>query len=156
MQKIIFFLYSIVLSLWTGGIFIFMFIVTPVIFRSYGRDMAGEIVGRLFPAYFLFNLTVSILALILIVLLSGMISGIHSKISYVLIISALLINVFVIFKLHPDIRKIKNEIGSFESAPPDSPSRITFRKLHAVSATLNIVLLAEGVTLLVISNLVRK
>jgi hypothetical protein len=46
-------LYTLLLSLWTGGIAIFTFIVTPAIFRSYGRDQAGEIVGRLFPGDFL-------------------------------------------------------------------------------------------------------
>ena len=49
MHKLFFILYDLVLALWTGGIFLFTFIITPVIFKSYGRDMAGEIVGKLFP-----------------------------------------------------------------------------------------------------------
>ena len=44
--------YNIVLALWVGGMALFTFIVTPVIFKSYPRDQAGEIVGRLFPGLF--------------------------------------------------------------------------------------------------------
>ncbi len=45
----------IALSLWVGGMSLFTFILTPVIFRSYPRDAAGEVVGKLFPSYFLFT-----------------------------------------------------------------------------------------------------
>ena len=41
--------YTLTLALWTGGMVLFTFIVTPAIFRSFGRDQAGEIVGYLFP-----------------------------------------------------------------------------------------------------------
>jgi hypothetical protein len=57
-------LYNLILALWVGGIFIFTFIVTPIIFQSFGRDYAGEIVGKLFPYYFPYNLILSVLALI--------------------------------------------------------------------------------------------
>ena len=49
--------YSFLLALWAGGMFIFTFLVTPVIFQSFGRDTAGEIVGKLFPYYFPYTLT---------------------------------------------------------------------------------------------------
>ncbi len=41
--------YISILALWVGGISRFTFIVTTKIFRSYDRDKAGEIVGKLFP-----------------------------------------------------------------------------------------------------------
>ncbi|NTW65040.1 MAG: DUF4149 domain-containing protein, partial [Nitrospirae bacterium] len=54
MKSILFSLETLTRALWTGGMALFTFIVTPAIFRSYGRDQAGEIVGRLFPGYFLY------------------------------------------------------------------------------------------------------
>ena len=57
--------YNLALALWVGGIITFTFIVTPAIFKSFGRDMAGEIVGKLFPGYFLYNLVLAALAFIL-------------------------------------------------------------------------------------------
>ena len=50
----------------TGGISIFTFLITPVIFKSFARDMAGKIIGTLFPGYFLIVLALSVLALILL------------------------------------------------------------------------------------------
>jgi hypothetical protein len=51
-MKAEFFIYNLVLSLWVGGNALFTFLVTPVIFKMYGRDEAGKIVGNLFPSYF--------------------------------------------------------------------------------------------------------
>ncbi|MGE5174225.1 MAG: DUF4149 domain-containing protein, partial [Betaproteobacteria bacterium] len=63
--------YNLALALWVGGIAVFTFIITPVIFRSFGRDLAGEIVGKLFPGYFLYNLILAALALILFFTVAG-------------------------------------------------------------------------------------
>ena len=58
--------YTLILALWVGGISIFTFIVTPEIFRSFSRDEAGKIVGKLFPDYFLFTLALSVLVLLVL------------------------------------------------------------------------------------------
>ena len=149
-------LYSILLSLWVGGMAIFTFIVTPVIFRSYPRDQAGEIVGRLFPGYFLYNLVLAALVLVLFFIVANDQSKLAYRISLICAVTALLINLFIVFKLHPDAVRIKQQVTSFERESPDSPARIQFRKLHGVSAVLNLVLLAEGIALLVAGPLIRK
>jgi uncharacterized membrane protein len=148
--------YSLVLSLWVGGITIFTFIVTPVIFKSYPRDQAGEIVGRLFPGYFLYNLVLAALVLVLFFIVANDQSKLAYRLSLVCAVTALLVNLFIVFKLHPDAVRIKQQVTSFERESPDSPARKQFRKLHGVSAVLNLVLLAEGIALLVAGPLVRK
>ena len=148
--------YSLVLSLWVGGIAIFTFIVTPVIFKSYPRDQAGEIVGRLFPGYFLYNLVLAALVLVLFFIVANDQSKLAYRLSLVCAVTALIINLFIVFKLHPDTVRIKQQVTSFERESPDSPARKQFRKLHGVSAVLNLVLLAEGIALLVAGPLVRK
>ena len=155
MSAVVQFLYNLVLALWIGGISIITFIVTPVIFRSFGRDMAGEIVGKLFPSYFLYTLLLSVLALILF--LGSQLSlrkSAHAW-SLLLIAVAIILNLFVSFKLHPEIKKIKQEIPSFEAAQ-DSPLRKRFGQLHGVSAILNLILLADGAALLLISTVLKK
>ena len=72
------------------------------------------------------------------------------------VVTALLINLFIVFKLHPDAVRIKQQVTSFERESPDSPARKQFRRLHGVSAVLNLVLLAEGIVLLITGPLVRK
>ena len=148
-------LYNLVLALWVGGISIFTFIVTPVIFRSFGRDMAGEVVGKLFPGYFLYTLLLSVVALILFFASRPSPGKSAHTWSLLLVALAIIINMFVFFKLHPEIKKIKQEISSFEAAQ-DSPLRKRFGQLHGMSATLNLILLADGVALLVISTVVKK
>lgn len=149
-------LYNLVLALWVGGISIFTFIVTPVIFKSYGRDMAGEIVGKLFPGYFLYNLVLAASALVLFFIIAEDRSKTAYLLSLLLLTVALIVNAFIVFKLHPEAVKAKQAIASFDRVPPDAPERKRFATLHAVSAVLNLALLAEGVTLLIVSPLLKK
>jgi uncharacterized membrane protein len=145
-------LYNITLALWTGGMALFTFIVTPAIFRSYGRDQAGEIVGKLFPGYFLYLLVLSALALVLFFLLGAEQTSRSFRASLFLIVVAVIINAYVLFSLHPKAVQIKQQVVSFEKAAPDSPARSEFRKLHGISAALNLALLADSIALLALSR----
>jgi uncharacterized membrane protein len=145
-------LYNITLALWTGGMALFTFIVTPAIFRSYGRDQAGEIVGKLFPGYFLYLLVLSALALVLFFLLGAEQTSRSFRASLFLIVVAVIINAYVLFSLHPKAVQIKQQVVSFEKAAPDSPARREFRRLHGISAVLNLALLADGVALIALSR----
>jgi hypothetical protein len=149
-------LYNLILALWVGGIASFTFIVTPVIFRSFGRDLAGKIVGELLPGYFLYNLVLAALALLLFFIVAADQSKTAYWLSLFLLTIALIINVFIVFKLHPDAVKVKQAVTSFERESPDSPMRKRFAKLHAVSAALNLLLLADGIALLAISPIVKR
>ena len=148
--------YSFILALWAGGMFIFTFLVTPVIFQSFGRDAAGEIVGKLFPYYFPYNLILSVLALIIFLLFIGIRGKIENKITMFLIAAAVLINIFITFKLYPDIQSVKQQITTFETQTDESPARNQFRKMHGLSALLNILLLLDGTALLVLNSTPKK
>jgi len=149
-------IYTLLLALWVGGISLFTFIVTPEIFRSYGRDAAGEIVGKLFPGYFLFTMVLSVLVLLMLPLCRSLFGQTGFRWSISLAAVAIVINAFIFFKLHPEIRQIKQEVHSFQSIQDDSPARNTFRKLHALSMTLNLILLADGATLLLIGSSLKR
>jgi hypothetical protein len=149
-------LYNLILSLWVGGIAIFTFVVTPAIFRSYGRDEAGAIVGKLFPVYFTYVFVLTALAFIVFFAVTGGASDSSSRLSFFLLIAALVINTYVSFKLHPDAIKVKQEVTSFERESPDSPNRQRFTRLHAVSAVLNLAVLADGVILLLLGSALKK
>jgi uncharacterized membrane protein len=156
MKVTIFSLYTLTLAFWTGGMALFTFIVTPAIFRSFGRDQAGEIVGKLFPGYFLCLLVLSALALLLFFLLGADQVTRSFRASLFLLVVGVIINAYVLFSLHPKAVEVKQQVASFERAAPDSPARKEFRKLHAVSAVLNLALLADGIALLVMSPLLKR
>jgi len=156
-RSVLFSAYTLSLALWTGGIALFTFIVTPAIFRSYGRDMAGEIVGRLFPGYFLFCLVVSVAALVLFFLVRADQASRPFRTSLFLLVVAVIINAYVLFSLHPRTVMVKQQVATFERAAPDSPARKEFRTLHSISAALNLALLLDGAALLLLSaNLLRR
>jgi uncharacterized membrane protein len=149
-------LYTLTLALWVGGMALFTFIVTPVIFKSFGRDLAGEIVGKLFPGYFLYTLVLSAMALIAFFLIESDRSGAVYRVSLVLLTAALIVNAYVTFKLHPGMVRIKQEVASFEKTSRDADAKKRFARLHAVSAALNLFILADGTVLLLLGPLVKK
>jgi hypothetical protein len=149
-------LYNFILALWAGGIVIFTFLVTPVIFQSLSRDTAGEIVGKLFPYYFPYNLILSVTALAIFLVFIRIKGKNRVKITIILLSIAVLINLLIIFKLHPDVISVKQQIKTFETQSEESPARNQFRKLHAISATLNILLLMDGTALIILNNISKK
>ncbi len=149
-------IYSIALSLWVGGIFLFTFIVTPVIFRSYPQDLSGDIVGRLFPSYFLYCLSAATVSLGALLLSPQDRAAFGYRPSLVLLSLAVVISLYANFGLYPEIRRVKQEVHSFEASSPDDPARRRFRALHAVSAVLNLVMLADGVTLIILGANLKK
>ena len=112
--------------------------------------------GRLFPGYFLSTLLLSGLALILFFLVAADQAARAYRISLILLVAALLTNTYITYKLHPDAVKVKQQVASFEGAAPDSPQRREFRRLHAISAVLNLLVLADGAALLVLSRSLGK
>ncbi|MDA8091475.1 MAG: DUF4149 domain-containing protein [Nitrospiraceae bacterium] len=144
--KISFILLHISLALWTGGMAMFTFVVTPVIFKYFPRDTASRTVDKLFPLYFPYNLITSVLALFFDAISGG------TNYSIIIIAAAVLINLFIILVLYPAIKKTKFLIPSFEKTAPPSPARKRFSRWHAVSAVLNLLLLAIGLALIVIRS----
>ena len=143
-------LYRLVLSLWVGGIFMYTFLVTPVIFRYFGRDAASAIVDRLFPFYFPFTLAVTVLAFA--AFLASRPKRARQKVSLILLVAGMLISLSVNFGIYPEVKRAKREIVSFESESPDSPARTKFRTLHGISMALNLILFADGIALIAVDS----
>ena len=147
-------LYNLALALWIGGMAIYTFLITPAIFRSYGRDEAGRIVGTLFPGYFLYKLMLSLLALAFFLPLyaAGFFAGARRSFSFALLLLAIGLNAVHRFLLYPVILRVKKEVRSFES-DAGSAHRRKFMKLHAASMVLNMLVLATGTALFVLAVL---
>ena len=69
---------------------------------------------------------------------------------------AVFINIFITFKLYPDITIVKQQINTFETQNDASPARNQFRKMHGVSALLNILVLLDGAALLILNTAAKK
>lgn len=142
-------IYNLAVSCWLGGASLFTFLLTPMLFRAYSRDMAGNIVGLLFPGYFRWGLVCGIVALLCQLINRG-----RYALASILIIGAmLLLTTLQAYVVEPRAAELKQAIGSFETTPPDHPLRVQFRKLHSLSMAANLAVIAGGIILVVLASL---
>jgi len=139
-------LYRLAISLWAGGNAIFTLMLTPILFKTESRDVAGRIVGNLFPGYFRWGMACGVIALVC--RLAG--RGFEAKLPLIVLAAMLAVSSFQAFYVEPRAAGLKRQIGSFETTGKDHPLRKKFSKLHGVSAVCNLTVLAGGVLLVVL------
>lgn len=139
------FLYKLAIACWVGGATLFTFVLTPIIFKTQNRDMAGEIVGVLFPGYFKWGLVCGAIALATMAISS---TAKHKSIAIVIIVAMLAITSVQAFVIEPKAAALKKEIPSFVTTPKDDPRRVQFKKLHGVSAGSNLTVIVGGIALI--------
>jgi hypothetical protein len=140
--------YRLALALWAGGMALFTFVVTPVVFRTRSRDDAAQVVASLFPPYFRYLLAVIVVALVARLVSRATLSGAKSGIGTALVVLALFLTGFQAFYLLPRMEAVKATVPSFGQASPQDPARRAFSRLHGVSMAFNLVVLAEGALLI--------
>ena len=101
--------YRLSISMWAGGSAIFTLLLTPILFKTEGRDTAARIVGNLFPAYFKWGLACGAVALLCRLLGT---SGI-SRVPAGMLIVMLVVTSFQAFYVEPKAAELKQQIGSF-------------------------------------------
>ncbi len=145
-MQILSIIYRLAVAFWVGGIAIFTFVLTPIIFKVNDRDTAGRIVGTLFPGYFKWGLVCGVIALLTMLILRGK----NSTASLVIILAMLCITSFQAFFIEPRAAALKKDIPTFVTTPKEDPLRKEFSRLHAVSAVCNLSVFAGGVVLVIL------
>ena len=148
-MQIVTFLYNTAVSFWIGGAALFTFLLTPIIFKTFNRDMAGNIVGVLFPSYFRWGLICGIIALVCLFFKKGK----FALVSSVLLVLMIGLSAIQAFVIEPKSAELKRSITSFETVPPENPKRMQFKKLHGISMASNIAVIAGGIALILFSSL---
>ena len=139
-------LYRLAVTFWVGGVAIFTFVLTPIIFRVNDRDTAGRIVGTLFPGYFRWGLACGAVALVTLLILRG--RNFVAPLAILLVM--LVLTAFQGFFIEPRAAALKKEIPSFVTTPKDNPLRREFSRLHGISAACNLTVFAGGVALVIL------
>jgi len=145
-MQILTIVYRLAVAFWAGGVAIFTFILTPILFSSFDRDMAGRIVGALFPAYFRWGLGCGLAGFLTLLALRGR----NFIPSLVVIIVMLALTSFGAFYIEPKAAALKKEIPSFVTTPKDHPLRKEFSRLHGLSAASNLMVFGGGVALVIL------
>jgi uncharacterized membrane protein len=149
-------IYRLSLALWVGGMSVFTFVVTPVIFRTQTRDSAGKIVGALFPVYFRFCLVVTAAALVARAASGKAFAGARQLAGTLLVVFCLAIVSYHAFGLGPRMATVRETVVSLEAAPKEDPARREFSRLHGVSMTLNLVVILAGAILILWHDAFRR
>lgn len=139
-------LYRLALAFWVGGVALFTFVLTPILFKTQPRDLAGKIVGVLFPGYFRWGLACGVVALICLLLQRGR----HFIPALVLLVLMLAATTYQALVVEPKAAALKEQIVSFETTSKDDPLRREFSRLHAISAICNLSVFVGGVALVIL------
>jgi len=142
-------LFNLAVSCWLGGAALFTFILTPKLFAAYSRDLAGDIVGLLFPGYFRWGLACGAVALLCQLVNRGR----FAVASLLIIVLMLLLTATQAFVIEPRAAELKQSIASFETTPKDDPIRMQFRKLHGLSMAANLAVIVGGLALVILASL---
>jgi len=148
--------YRLAVSLWVGGIALFTFVVTPILFRTQGRDAAGKIVGTIFPTYFRYGMVWLGIALLARIFAGEAFHGARQWIGTGMIVIALVLTGYQAYGLTPRMERVKQSVQSFEATPPGNSARKEFSRLHGISMVVNLVVLLEGAVLIAAGDAFRK
>jgi hypothetical protein len=140
------FLYRLSVAFWVGGVGLFTFVLTPILFKTQPRDLAGKIVGVLFPGYFYWGLACGAVALVSLLVQRGR----HFVPALLLLVLMLAATSYQSFVIEPKAAALKGQIGSFETTSKEHPLRREFSRLHGISAACNLAVFAGGVVLIVL------
>ncbi|HEY5973513.1 MAG TPA: DUF4149 domain-containing protein [Geobacteraceae bacterium] len=138
------FIYRLAIACWLGGVAIFTFVLTPILFKTQTRDLAGQIVGVLFPGYFRWGLACGGIAVACLLVLRGK----NFTPALVILLVMLTLTSFQAFVIEPRAAALKREIPSFETTAKDHPLRRQFSRLHGISAACNLGVFGGSVALL--------
>ena len=144
---IIKFIHILSLVVWLGGMIFFSFIAAPGIFKSLPRETAGDVVGIIFPRYWIMGYVCSITAITTIAALS-----VQERAYPWLRISLLLLMAILAFysgmSVGTKARDVKAQIRMIEEPLQKEKLKEEFKTLHAKSAILNGLIIILGVVVI--------
>ncbi len=147
MSSILSSLYRLVLALWVGGMSAVTFLVTPILFRTEGPSRAGAIVRHLFPVYFRLCLGLTVVALGARAAAGEAFGGFRRLLGTLLIVACVATVSYQTFALAPRMEALRQTFAAADTSPADTPERREFMRLHGLSMTLNLAVLAAGAVL---------
>jgi uncharacterized membrane protein len=154
MTNLLRFLYLLSLVVWVGGIIFFSFVGAPSTFQAVPTDVAGKVVSKIFPRYYLLGHMAGLIALA-----SGVgLAGLRGDVSFRRLLPTILIALMLAIGLYAD-RGVRTQIDGVRAATaaaapsgaPDASLKARFDRLHRLSVVLNGVVLCLGLAVLFIT-----
>ena len=151
MITIIRFLHLLSLVVWIGGMIFFSFIGAPSIFKILPRDKAGDVVGDIFPKYWMMGYICSAIALLTILILSFQGNSYPiAKISLLVLMCGL--NLYSGMAVGTKAREVKVRIRSLEDSREKEMLKTEFGLLHSRSTILNSIIMILGLVVIFLTS----
>ena len=141
---LIHFIYIFGLVCWIGSIIFFSFFAAPIIFKLLDREKAGEVVGVIFPRYYLLGYVCAALTLPSLLSSADNLLGVKQILLFVMTVGWLYAGLFV----SPKARDLKAKIKFASSTEEHEPLEVKFKKMHSLAVKLNGAVLLAGLGLL--------
>ncbi|HLC18716.1 MAG TPA: DUF4149 domain-containing protein [Thermodesulfobacteriota bacterium] len=146
LHDVVRFIHLLSIVLWVGSLVFFSFFAAPSIFKVLPREAAGDVVGDIFPKYWAVGYVSSVLALATLVMISLMEKNFPAV--RVLILSVMTAVTFYSgLSVGTKARAIKAEMRAAEETSAKEELGKGFKKVHAISSALNVVIIVLGVAL---------
>ncbi|VAW36469.1 hypothetical protein MNBD_DELTA02-233 [hydrothermal vent metagenome] len=147
------FLYLLSVVIWVGSIIFFSFCAAPSVFKVLEREKAGEVIGDIFPKYWLVGYVCGIVGTLSLVFIAVYGGGLP-PLRFVLFLAMTALGFYSGLVVGRKARGIKSGIkGAIDDAERER-LRVSFKKVHAKSAILNMVTLAIGIVIVYLTALI--
>jgi hypothetical protein len=145
-STVINFIYLLSLVCWVGSIIFFSFFVAPVVFKNLEREKAGELVGIIFPRYYMIGYVSGVTVLGVFLLTGPESVGLKWCAWGIMMLGTASAGLAV----NPRAKILKEKLKeASETERPDLEAR--FKSLHSLSVKLNAAVLFAGLWLLWLS-----
>jgi len=146
------FLHLFSLVVWQGALIFFSFFAAPAIFKTLPKEKAGDVVGRIFPRYWAMGYICSAISLITLLYLSYL-NKAFPKERIILLVIMTIITFYSGLSVGKKARGIKARMRAAEAGGAREALEKSFKKIHAISASLNMLVFVLGVFLFYFTSL---
>lgn len=142
-MAIIKFFHLLSLVIWIGGMVFLVTIGAPSIFKILPRETAGDVLGDIFPKYWIMGYLCSATALITIVILS-LKEQIYPWGRIGLLILMTTLTLYLGLGVASKAREVRLQIRTVEDTSRREILKTEFKGLHKWSVLLNVIILISG------------
>jgi uncharacterized membrane protein len=144
---IIKFIHLLTMVIWFGGMIFFSFIAAPSIFKILPKTTAGDLVGDIFPKYYLIGYIASLILLGTLIWLG---QRNFKPIAVPLIIMAIMtgLTYYSGMVVGAKARAIKTELHETQDEVKKEKLAKSFKKIHGISMMLNVSIIALSIVYL--------
>lgn len=147
MLNVLRFILLISMVVWIGMLIFFTFFVAPSIFKVLPRELASDLVGEIFPKYWMIGYAAGVLSLLSLIAISLIEKAFPAaRISLVALMTAMTFYSGLI--VGEKARMMSAEIRNIQDPVKKEEMRARFKKIHAESAAINLAVMASGITVI--------